>query len=204
MKAWACCLAAFLVGCLATFAFGQSKVFDEYKSDTVLAISFPGCEGVQSQGSCIVIDKSLVLTAGHVVGGSEALVRFRSDAVRGRVIALDMYHDRALVRLERELPVTPRKLRTTPLKDGEAIFAVGYGRGFGYTRGKVSGEKLRGRSVPGDSGGAILDANGEVAGIVQGYSSDGDLYGHGRASLVEWVQRVRDNDPMQLSGEARQ
>ncbi len=191
---------AFVLGLLASECFAQQKIYNEYKSDTVLAISFPGDDNTNSQGSCTVIEKSLVLTAGHVVGGSEALIRFRSDAVRGRVIALDLYHDLALVRLEKELDVKPRKLRTTPLKEGEKILAVGYGRGFGYTPGVHRSGKLQGRSVPGDSGGAILDGEGEVCGVVQAYSESGELFGHGRERLVEWVKANRDNDPIQLGG----
>lgn len=200
MRAWICCLAAFLVGCIATFAFGQTKTFDAYKSDTILPITFPGCEGIQSQGSCVVIDKSLILTAGHVVGGSEAVVKFRNESIRGRVIAIDLYHDRALVRLVKELMVQPRSLRTEALKENETIFAVGYGRGFGYTKGTVGKKELRGRATPGDSGGAILDQDGRVCGVVQGYSDDGTLYGHGIDSLVEWIEKNRGNDPVNLGG----
>jgi hypothetical protein len=112
--------------------------------------------------------------------------------------ALDLFHDRSLVRLEKELDVVPRKFRPTDLSEGEAIFAIGYGRGFGYTPGRVASGKLRGRSVPGDSGGLIADSKGEIVGIVQGYASDGELYGHGRKSILEWVQENKGNDPIDL------
>jgi S1-C subfamily serine protease len=145
-----------------------------------------------------VIERSLVLTAAHVVGGSLAEIKFRAEVVRGKVIALDLFHDRALVRLEKELDAKPRKFRLTDLAEGEAIFAIGYGSGFGYTPGRAASGKLRGRSVPGDSGGLIADSKGEIVGIVQGYASDGELYGHGRKSILEWVQANKGNDPIDL------
>jgi hypothetical protein len=198
MKAWILIATSFIVGCIAQAAFAQEKIKLTYKSDTVLPITFRGCEGVESQGSCTVIERSLVLTAAHVVGGSLAEIKFRAEVVRGKVIALDLFHDRALVRLEKELDATPRKFRLTDLVEDEAIFAIGYGRGFGYTPGRVASGKLRGRSVPGDSGGLIADSKGEIVGIVQGYASDGELYGHGRKSILEWVQENKGNDPIDL------
>jgi hypothetical protein len=198
VKAWILIAASFVVGCLAQAALAQQKVKTDYKSDTVLPIMFRGCEGVQANGSCTLIERSLVLTAGHVVGGSIAEVTFRGQTVLGKVIALDLFHDRALVRLEKELDAKPRKFRLTDLSEGESIFAIGYGSGFGYTPGRAAGGKLRGRSVPGDSGGLIADSKGEIVGIVQGYASDGELYGHGRKSILEWVQANKGNDPIDL------
>jgi hypothetical protein len=197
-KAWILIAVSFIVGCLAQAALAQEKVKLTYKSDTVLPITFRGCEGVQANGSCTLIEKSLVLTAGHVVGGSVAEVTFRGQTILGKVVALDLFHDRALVRLEKELDVVPRKFRLTDLSEGESIFAIGYGRGFGYTPGKHVSGKLRGRSVPGDSGGLIADSKGEIVGIVQGYASDGELYGHGRKSILQWVQENKGNDPIDL------
>ena len=198
MKAWILILGSFLVGCLAQAALAQTKVMQSYESKTVLPIKFRGCEGVESQGSCTLIEKSLVLTAGHVVGGSIAEVTFQGSVVRGKVIALDLFHDRALVRLERELDAIPRKFRQTDLTEGEAVFAIGYGRGFGYTAGRFTSGKLKGRSTPGDSGGALVDSKGELVGIVQGYASDGELYGHGRKGVYGWYMAHRGDDPIDL------
>jgi S1-C subfamily serine protease len=191
---------AFVVRLLATECLAQQKTYSSAQDDTVLAISFQGADNTVSQGSCSVIEPSLVLTAGHVVGGSEALVRYKSDAVRGRVIALDLYHDLALVRLEKELDCRPRPVRKTKLETGEKIWIIGYGRGYGFTLGRVAGNALRGRSVPGDSGGAIVDSKGSIIGVVQGYSDDGYVYGHGRDVLVDFIEKNKGNDPLKLGG----
>ena len=201
MKAWILILSSFLVGCLAQSVLAQAKVMQNFQSKTVLPIKFKGCEGVESQGSCTLIEKSLVLTAGHVVGGSIAEVTFSGEVVRGKVIALDLFHDRALVRLEREIDAVPRKFRQSDLAEGEAVFAIGYGRGFGYTPGRFTAGKLKGRSTPGDSGGALVDSKGELVGIVQGYASDGELYGHGRKGVFAWYLRHRGDDPIELGND---
>jgi hypothetical protein len=44
----------------------------------------------------------------------------------------------------------------------------------------------------------IADSKGEIVGIVQGYASDGELYGHGRKSILQWVQENKGNDPINL------
>ncbi len=191
---------AFIFGLIAQDVFGQQKVYHAENDDSILRITFPGGEGVQSQGSCSVLESNLVLTAGHVVGGSVALVTLKDKQYSGRVIAIDLYNDRALVRLNDPIKTKTRPIRKTALKDTEPVWAIGYGRGFGYTKGKVSGTSLRGRSVPGDSGGAIVDKEGYIVGIVQGYSDDGFLYGHGRSDLYQWVERNKYNEPIKLGG----
>ena len=193
-------LAAFIAGLLASECVAQQKMFVNYQSKTILPIVFKGAEGVESHGSCTVIDKTIALTAGHVVGGSVAEVKAVQGIVRGKVIAIDLFHDRAMVRLETPIECTPRKLRTQPLQVGDPVWAFGYGQKFGHTLGRVTEKGLLGRSTPGDSGGPILDQAGEVVGIVQGFSSAGDLYGHGRSTLIEWIQANRDNDPVDLGG----
>jgi S1-C subfamily serine protease len=194
-------LIAFILGLLASECFAQQKVFQSYQSKTILPIMFRGCEGVQSQGSCTLIERSLVLTAGHVVGGTIAEVKAAGETIRGKVIALDLYHDRALVRLEKEVDAAPRKFRQSALKENEPIFAIGYGRGFGYTLGRYTATKLLGKSTPGDSGGAIVDSQGELIGIVQGFASDGQLYGHGCKGVYGWYLKHRGDDPIELGNE---
>jgi len=147
-----------------------------------------------------VIDSSLVLTAAHVVGQSVATVDCAGDKIRGKVIALNLFRDWALVRLEKPIDVKPRTIRETKLAEGETVFAIGYGgRGYGYTRGRFTKGILKGRAVSGDSGGPICDAQGKLVGVITGYASDGELL-HLGDELGAWVAKNRDNDPLDLGG----
>ena len=147
-----------------------------------------------------MIEPSLVLTAAHVVCQSEATVDCAGEKIKGKVIALNLYRDWALVRLERPIQVKPRSIRKDQCKEGEVVFSIGYGgQGYGYTRGRFAGGIFRGRAVSGDSGGPICDVAGKLVGVVTGYASDGELLHVGKG-LLEWVEANKDNDPMELGG----
>lgn len=204
MRTWTFLLAAFLVGCVASGAVGQDKVYDSATvSKSICRISFEGFTGranatASSVGSCTVIEPSLVLTAAHVVGQSSGTVECAGQRIKGRVIALNLYRDWALVRLEREIEVTPRSIREDRCKENEVVYAIGYGgRGYGYTLGRFTGGVFRGRAVNGDSGGPICDVAGKLVGVITGYSSDGELL-HVGDGLAEWVKKNRGNQFLNL------
>jgi S1-C subfamily serine protease len=206
MKTWITLLAAFIAGCFASVSFGQSKTYEpQTVSRSICRISFEGYTSSEnastsSAGSCTVIEPSLVLTAAHVVCQSEATVDCAGEKIKGKVIALNLYRDWALVRLERPIQVKPRSIRKDQCKEGEVVFSIGYGgQGYGYTRGRFVGGIFRGRAVSGDSGGPICDVAGKLVGVVTGYASDGELLHVGKG-LLEWVEANKDNDPMELGG----
>ena len=204
MKTWTYLLAAFITGCVVSVSFGQSKTYEpQTVSKSICRISFEGYtttpgSSTSSAGSCTVIEPSLVLTAAHVVGQSVATVDCAGEKIRGKVIALNLYKDWALVRLERPIKVTPRSIRKEPLKENDVVFAIGYGgQGYGYTRGRYTRGILRGRAVSGDSGGPICDVAGKLVGVIRGYASDGELLHEGRG-LLEWVEANKGNDVLDL------
>lgn len=206
MKTWTLLAAAFIAGCLSSVSFGQSKTYEpQTVAKSICRISFAGYtttpgSSTSSAGSCTVIDSSLVLTAAHVVAQSVATVDCAGEKIRGKVIALNLYRDWALVRLEKPIDVKPRTIRETKLTEGETVFAIGYGgQGYGYTRGRFTKGILRGRAVSGDSGGPICDVQGKLVGVITGYASDGELL-HLGDELGAWVAKNRDNDPLDLGG----
>lgn len=204
MKTWITLLAAFIAGCLASVSFGQSKTYEpQTVSRSICRISFEGYtttpnSSTSSAGSCTVIEPSLVLTAAHVVGQSVATIDCADQKIRGKVIALNLYKDWALVRLEKPINVKPRSIRREPLKENDVVFAIGYGgQGYGYTRGRFAGGIFRGRAVSGDSGGPICDVAGKLVGVIRGYSGDGELLHEGKG-LLEWVEANKGNDVLDL------
>lgn len=180
----------------------QSKTYEQHNTTAILKITFAQDEGLISSGSCVMVDGFHALTAAHVVGGSVATIDAKGGKVVAKVIAIDHFHDRALVRAVKQVTEKWRSIRESDVRDGEAIFAIGFGgRGFGYTRGLVQGRKFTGSSVPGDSGGPICDREGKIVGIITGFSGDGYLIALGRKSLRTWVRENIGNDPVELGGE---
>lgn len=148
-----------------------------------------GLFGVEGSGSGVVIDsRGLILTAAHVVSGASSVeVRFANGETReGTVAGIDQANDLALVRVDR----LPDGIPVASLGDSDAVqvgdVAIAIGSPFGLsgtvTQGIISavdrswrpsGGRLYTGLIqtdaavnPGNSGGPLLNANGEVIGIV--------------------------------------
>jgi putative serine protease PepD len=157
---------------------------------TVVAGPFgAGREESTALGSGIVVDRrGDILTADHVVNGSSSVsIAFANGATRSaRIVGQDPATDLAVLRIDpRGLSLKPLVLGdSAALQVGDPVIAIG--DPFGYRRsmsaGIVSGldrtiQGLNGASVahavqtdaaidPGNSGGPLLDARGQVIGIV--------------------------------------
>lgn len=150
----------------------------------------------QSMGSgFIVSEDGYVLTNNHVIeGADEIYVRFNDRReLKAELVGSDQRSDLAVLKVEAEdLPVA--KLgKSSELKVGEWVFAIGSPFGFDYTvtAGIVS---AKGRSLPnenyvpfiqtdvainpGNSGGPLFNMDGEVIGInSQIYTRSGGFMG---------------------------
>ena len=152
-------------------------------------------------GSAVTIGDRLAITAYHVVAesGSLALVFLDGTSVPVRPVLLEPAADLAVLRADRTLPARPFRLRETAVRPGEPQTVVGYRQDFrdqpSIKSGKVTGQVLPGAPGPdgrdwplivsdtaasfGDSGGAVLDADSRLTGIVRG----GMTTGHAPALL---------------------
>lgn len=162
---------------------------------TVLA-SKPAC-GVDSEGSGWVVQRGRVVTNAHVVAGASSVVVRESghvDVERATLVAFDPSRDLAVLDVT---DLNAPALDIGPdLTAGSAAYAAGYpgdgpftispqrvrdrleARGTDiYQSGSVDRDiySLRGVVRPGNSGGPLLDAHGDVAGVVFARSAtDGD------------------------------
>ena len=137
----------------------------------------------------------LIVTNSHVVGGSRVQVRLATgDVVAGTVVARDRQHDLALLKVEATNLPTPAIGKAEDLRPGELVLAMGNPWGFAgaLTAGVVHSQGgqevvnvvLDGvrpmafshsssgsvvvadiRLAPGNSGGVLANARGEVVGI---------------------------------------
>ena len=148
--------------------------------------SFGGGEG---EGSGVVLDRrGIVVTNNHVVEGTTAVsVAFNDgvheEALAGTVIGTAPERDLAVIRVEADDLVPLELARSSSLRLGDAVFAVGFPLGLGgptVTSGIVSGldrtiEARNGELTgllqtdaainPGNSGGPLVDLAGRLVGI---------------------------------------
>ena len=141
-------------------------------------------------GSGVVLKPDVIITNAHVVGRAREVVLEFADGgeARGTVLATDEVTDLAVVRSERKnLPVPEYRVELP--RPGEAAVAIGSPLGFqnSVTAGVISGlhRDIPGSAAetsslvdliqtdapisPGNSGGALLDADGRVVGINEAY-----------------------------------
>ena len=133
-------------------------------------------------GAGIVWDAhGLILTNSHVVGRHTPIVVLQNDGeYESRLIARDPDVDLALLSIE-ATGLRPLELAPVPPRVGEMVFAFGHpwGQRNTVTRGivsaRVTAQNRRGDKVPivrsdtplapGNSGGPLVNAKGEVVGI---------------------------------------
>lgn len=145
--------------------------------------SRPVPPGATGSGSGIIVARDHVITNAHVVRQTRtSMVHGPDGDVQGRVLAVDELHDLALLRTPGiggcPIPIMP----PGSICLGEAVIAAGYplrdilGDDLKMTHGNVSGVKgWEGMvsafqfSAPigsGSSGGAVMDQNGNLVGVV--------------------------------------
>lgn len=150
--------------------FGSDQVYQ--RANPAVVTVFAGRE--IGSGSIVSAD-GWVITNNHVVRGSSQVFVRTADGRRigGRVAAANQRYDLALIQLS-----TSESLPTVPFASGspqagQAVFAIGspYGRPGVMTTGTFTSARsngdLQSRVVlePGNSGGPLLNAQGEMVGV---------------------------------------
>jgi serine protease Do len=158
----------------------------------------------------IISHDGLILTNAHVVHGATDVTVKLTDRreFQAKVLGSDPKTDIAVLKIDaRDLPVL-KMGKVADLKVGEWVMAIGSPFGFenSVTAGVVS---AKGRSLPGDagvqfiqtdaavnpgnSGGPLLNAQGEVVGInSQIYSRSGGFQGLSFAIPIDLATQVKD------------
>jgi putative serine protease PepD len=169
-----------------------------YQNDStgVVAIKAVTSEG-EDEGTGIVLnEKGLILTNDHVIKGATSLTVEASGSSKkttsATIVGEEANQDLALIRVDPSgLGLKPLTLASSsPVKVGDGVYAIGnpYGLEETLTRGIVSalgreisapdGSKITGAIQtdaalnPGNSGGPLLDEQGEVIGVNSQIASD--------------------------------
>ncbi|AFY72549.1 trypsin-like serine protease with C-terminal PDZ domain [Synechococcus sp. PCC 7502] len=165
----------------ATYA--QTTTNDEDITVRVYQIASPAVVSIRAGGATgsgsIIDSKGIVLTNGHVVRNSDAVVvtLANKQKLQGRVISRSRNPDLALIQLQNVPPNLPKLniASSSPVKVGQRAFAIGdpFGQFAGtLTMGIISRidsdrQLLQTDAAinPGNSGGPLLNSRGELIGV---------------------------------------
>jgi putative serine protease PepD len=162
-----------------------------YQRDSggVVAIRVRTASGEDSGTGIVLNDSGLILTNNHVVAEAESITvspgKSANQTTAGTLVGADPNSDLALIKVDPSgLGLTPLKLaNSSTVEVGDPVYAIGnpYGLDETLTRGIVSalgreieapdGAKIAGTIQtdaalnPGNSGGPLIDAQGEVIGV---------------------------------------
>ncbi len=158
---------------------------------SVVKVTSWGCGSI-SNGSGFVVAPRVIATNAHVVAGSDRLaVQSGDSSLAGSVVWFDPQLDFALLRIGADLPGAPLAVNEKSLAPGTIGGVMGYPLGGNFAAGDailvqrlnadgldIYGQQkvvrkiyaLRGDVVPGNSGGPVINPQGEVVGIIFGHS----------------------------------
>lgn len=157
-----------------------------------------------TQGSCVIIGPDLILTVAHAIRATRLSIMVDNQELIATLIAIDTYNDRALLKLNSEYKGPIKKLKVATPVNGEIFKSYGYGRGYGYHNITFQDDVFYGDAYYGDSGGPILDKNGDVAGIICATSADpvtkkNNIFSWGWSNLYEWVEENKGNTEVKIT-----
>ncbi|MEO5575093.1 MAG: trypsin-like peptidase domain-containing protein [Gaiellaceae bacterium] len=187
---------------------------------SVRTTSFGGGEG---EASGVILQRDgLILTNNHVVEGSTSVsIAFNDDVHRkslaGTVIGTAPERDLAVIRVDADDLVPVELARSSALRLGDAVIAIGFPLGLGgptVTSGIVSGldRTIEGPNGdltgllqtdaainPGNSGGPLVDRSGRLVGINTAGIRQADTEGIGFAIAIDEalpvIARISDAPP---------
>jgi S1-C subfamily serine protease len=176
-----------------------------------------GFDGSEGEASGVVIDRrGVIVTNNHVVQGARTVTISFNDGrhkqpAQGTVIGTAAERDLAIIRVRRDDLVTVPLGRSSSLRLGDGVLAIGFPLGLGgptVTQGIVSGldrtiqpegaaalEGLLQTDAainPGNSGGALVDSGGRLVGINTAAASAGSAENVGFAIAIDEARPVID------------
>jgi hypothetical protein len=200
-------LIALLLSCATLLAQDATSIFKDRVGSTVVIITADKEGNPISQGSGFFIDKNLVATSHHVVAGAKQAIIKTIDGntydVEGYV-ADDAENDVVILKVDCD-DGQPLEMATKNPEIGERVYVISTPKGLeasisdGLISG-VRGDYEEGVTVVlqitapvshGSSGGAVLDKDGYLIGIVQGGKPEGQSLNF--AVYVAYIKRLEQN-----------
>jgi len=176
---------AVLVGLLASACTATPERVPEAALAATVGVEAVGCEPTTERGTGILLRDGMVLTAAHIIAGTDAIsVVFEDETLPAQVVAFDPEQDLAVVRVNTTRP----GLAIGEINPGEPAWVMGFDhsndapvpkpvqvlRHLAVTTSDIYLEgsferpvlELGGKLIIGDSGAALVSESGEVGGII--------------------------------------
>lgn len=165
-------------------------------------------------GSGFLIDaKGYIITNAHVLKGSAFVnvINNNHNEFNAKIIYRDEVSDLAILKIDdndfKPLKNLPYGFRKSDIDLGEEVFTLGYPRNdITYNKGDLSAKtgfngdstrwQLEMNANPGNSGGPVLDKNGEVIGILstREKQAEGVAFAIKSKSIFKLINDVKDTD----------
>ena len=166
-----------------------------------------------SAGTSFLIDtKGYLVTNSHVINNAAALRVVNNDKEYiARIVYNDPATDLAILKIDDSdytAPATlPYSIRKSGIDLGEEIFTLGYPRSeIVYGKGYLSAQsgfnddtlsvQISVTANPGNSGGPVLDNNGDVVGVLNSRekNADGVVFANKASNITRVLEKLRDQD----------
>ena len=170
---------------LAKVRRDQSDLIRKIHSSTVIANTPKTIKPANYGGTGFALTSNgYILTNQHVIEGADSVYvqDSKGNEYRVRVIPIESQRDLAILKIDSEafkpLPNLPYRLKQNTLSMGDEVYTLGFPKdeavyGLGYVSSKTgynSGDSTQyqvGIDVnPGNSGGPVLDQNGNIIGVI--------------------------------------
>ncbi|BAY41916.1 putative serine protease (plasmid) [Nostoc sp. NIES-2111] len=159
----------------AVIALQPEIIYQKANPAVVAIIALQNRQPVSYGSGVIISPRGWIVTANHVVANQRNVsVKVLEKVYRGAVVARDPNNDLALIKLQSQQRLPSLRLQSIPPKIGQKIYVLGNPLTLekSFTDGIVS--RLDDNGViqytaptnPGNSGGPLLNENGEVIGVV--------------------------------------
>lgn len=160
-------------------------------------------------GSGFSVRENIILTNAHVVGDDTTvtITMYDGTLVKGTVIKTNTKKDLALVKIDNS--IAPLNISTDRITTGQEVYAIGAPKDMPYTmtKGIIStpdrklGEntyiQIDASVNPGNSGGPLVDDNGNVIGIITLKASDAEGIGFAinTKDINDFIEGVEVSEP---------
>jgi serine protease Do len=195
---------------IAQNQLAQNKAINDINSIIPKA---PKDQQQRSAGTSFLLDtKGLLVTNSHVVDGATTLVVVNNNnEYYAKIVYNDVANDIAILKIEDKdftnLKALPYSIRKSGADLGEEIFTLGYPRNqIVYGKGYLSAQsgfnddtlsvQISVDANPGNSGGPVLDKNGDVIGILNSRetNANGVVFANKAINIAKALGKLKESD----------